>query len=264
MSKQHKIRWTSTDNKEIARVVRNFNAKINRITKKNPQMKNVLPKFWDSETESFTDKLTVRQVKELINTRQDLKRELNSLKRFSKKGAEQVVVISNNENNIQLTKWQKTEMNRRVANINRRRANRLELISETEVESRGQKLGYTRGQLGMGKIQELSLSPMNAFTRSMRHDDIKWKWRSILAQSQSDYFTRSDFRLRENFINTLLENYNMDDIKDVVEAIENMDIGDFLKEYYKDPEAFEWAYPDDPERYHGYVNALKTIWNPSR
>ena len=34
MSKQHKIRWKQSDNQELARVVRNFNAKLKRLEKK--------------------------------------------------------------------------------------------------------------------------------------------------------------------------------------------------------------------------------------
>ena len=251
MSKQHKIRWSEADNKELTKVVRNFNAKINRLAKKNPQIKNVLP-----------EKMSVRQLKELINTRADLKRELNSLRRFSKRGSEQIVTIPNTDYNIQMTKWQKTEMNRRVGIINRRRKKRLKDLQETEVASRGEELGYTRGELGMGKIEKVDLAPMSVFTRRMRQSDVVWKWRSMLTQSQSDYFTSRDYQLRENFINTLYENYAENDIKDVVETINNMDIGDFLTEYNRDPEGFEWAYPPNEEQYQGYLSALKSTWTP--
>lgn len=253
MSKYHRIRWTESDSQELAKAVRNFNAKVSRLNKKNPQMKSVLP-----------EKITIGQLKEIINTRQDLKREINTLKRFSKRGAEEIVDVPGTDYNLKITKWQRTEINRRVGIINRRRKKRLDEIQETEVESRGEKLGYTRGQIGMGKAEEVSLSPMNAFTRRMVQSDLKFKWLSVLTQSQSDYFDKRDFQLRDNFINTLKENYNVNDIKDVIKAIEEMDIKDFLNEFNKDPEAFEWAYPDDPERYQGYVNALKSTWTPER
>ena len=94
MAKQHPIKWKQTDDKELAKVVRNFNNKISRITKKNPDLKNALP-----------DKISVRQLKELINTRQDLKRELNALRRFSKRGAEEIITYG--DYNIKVTKWQK-------------------------------------------------------------------------------------------------------------------------------------------------------------
>lgn len=253
MSKYHKIRWTESDNKELNKVVRNFNAKLNRLAKKDPQNKNVLP-----------DKISVRQLKELINTRADLKRELNSLRRFSKRGSEEIVIVPNTDYNVKVTKWQKTEMNRRVAIINRRRKHRLEELENLEVASRGETQGYTRGQLGMGKMEKVELHPMNSFTRRMTQSDVKYKWQSVLKQTQSDYFTQRDFMLRDNFIKSLEENYNPNDIKDVVSSINKMDIGDFLVKFNQDPDAFEWSYPPDEEQYQGYLSALKSTWNPSK
>ena len=74
MSKYHKINWREEDTKELTRVVRNFNAKIQRLSKTNPGITNLLP-----------EKVSASELKNLINTRQDLKRELNALKRFSKR-----------------------------------------------------------------------------------------------------------------------------------------------------------------------------------
>ena len=100
MSKYHKIRWNESDEQELKRAVRNFNAKLRRLEKKDPQKynKNTLPTFWDSVNETYTNRVSVGQMKELINTRNDLKRELNSLKRFSKRGSEEIVFIPTNDN----------------------------------------------------------------------------------------------------------------------------------------------------------------------
>ena len=40
MSKYHKIRWNESDDQELKRVVRNFNAKLKRLEKKDPQKYN--------------------------------------------------------------------------------------------------------------------------------------------------------------------------------------------------------------------------------
>lgn len=249
MSKYHKIRWNDADSRELERVVRNFNSKINRLTKKNPEMKNVLP-----------DKVTVGQLKELINTRQDLKRELNSLKRFSKRGSEEIIVIPDTEYNLKTTKWQKNEISRRLSIINRRRKARLEQMQELEMKSRGEPLGYTRKELGMGKQMELSFLPLRGFTRHMSQKDLKWKWKTILNESQTDYFTKRDFQLRENYIKSLKENYRDNDIKDVIETIEKMDINDFLQTFQEEGGTFEFSYPPDEEQYKAYLSGVRTTW----
>lgn len=253
MSRYHRINWRDSDTKELKRVVKNYNAKINRLAKKNPQIENVLP-----------EKVSVGQLKELINTRQDLKRELNALKRFSKRGAEEIVIVPGTDYNLKITKWQKTEMNRRIGIINRRRAKRLEDISNIEMKSRGEKLGYTRGQLGMGKATEVSLRPMKAFTRSMSQADLKWKWKGIMKESQSDYFTQRDYMLRDNYIKALEQNYNAKDIQDIIDEIKSMDINEFLNTFEEEGGTLEFAYPPNKEQYKGYVNALRSTWKPER
>lgn len=250
MSKYHKIKWRDQDHEELARAVRNFNAKIDRLAKrkKNPLNKSVLP-----------ERVSLRELKKLINTRQDLKREINALKRFSKKGSETIVTIPGTDYNIQVTRWQKTEMNRRIAKINQRREKRLDKLKELEMTSRGESLGYTKSQIGMGKMELLSLEPKVAFTRRMLQGDLKWKWKSIMFESQSDYFDQKDFRARDSFIKGLKENFNYNDIKDVIESIEKMDIGDFINRLMREGD-FEWIYPPDEELYQGYVDTVKRIY----
>lgn len=250
MSKQHKIKWRESDTKELTRVVKNFNAKLNRLAKSNVDI--ILP-----------DKVRVSEIKELINTRQDLLREINMLKRFSKKGSEKAVVIEGNENNLTITKWQKTEMNRRVGIINRKRKERFELLKDLEVYSRGQSLGYKKGDIGMGRISEHTLKPMNAFTRSMSKGDLKQKWKAIMKESPSDFFTETDFRLKQNYIDSMLRNYNEEDVKDIIEVINNMDIKDFIVKFEQEQDVFDWNYPDE-EKYRQYLSTLKSIWKPNK
>lgn len=251
MSKYHKIRWQQADTEELARVVRNFNAKVDRLAKKNPLNKNVLP-----------DKVSVRQLKQLINTRKDLNRELNMLKRFSKRGAEEIVIADDTKYNVKITKWQRTEMKRKVAMINRRRQKRLEQLQDTEMTSRGESLGYTRGQFGMGKVTEVSLRPMNVFYHTMSQSDLKWKWKAIMKESQSDYFDRKDYQLRENYIKALEQNFNPNDkdIKEIVDAIRTMDIKDFLNTFESEGGTFEFAYPPNEEQSDAYKTGEKTKW----
>jgi len=262
MSKYHKIRWSKNDEQELKKAVRNFNAKLRRLEKKDPQTynKNTLPRFYDSKTDEFTNRISVRQMKELINTRQDLKRELNSLHRFTKRGSEKIVEVDITDDTLKLTKWQHSEMIRRVNFINKRRAKRLKEIEETEIFQNGKSLGYTRGQLGMGRIELKKFEPLTAFVESIDKYSLKDRWRSILKQSQLDYFNAKDYQLRINFIKGMQENYNPEDIKDVVEAIENMDIGEFLSRFYRDPDAWTWDYPPNEEEYKTYLNHLKTDW----
>lgn len=252
MSKYFNIRWSESDNDDLRKAVKNFNAKISRLEKKNPEIKNALP-----------ERVTVKQMRELIDTRQDLKRELNALKRFTKRGAEELVTIPDNDYNLQTTKWQKNEMARRVGIINRKRKKRLEQISEIEATSRGEKLGYTRGQFGMGKADENALKPMNAFTRKMTRRDLNKKFRTIAKESQSSYWHVRELQLMNNYKQALLENFNPDDVKDILDAIENMGFEQFYTTFQSEGANFETAYPPDAEQYEQYLTALRSTWIPN-
>ncbi len=249
MSKYHKIRWTEQDTKEITKVVRNFNNKITRISKKNPEISNILP-----------EKISAKQLKELINTRQDLNRELNALRRFSKRGSEEVVIVPDTEYDLKITKWQRTEMNRRIGIINRRRKARLENLQNAEMTSRGENLGYTIGQFGMGKATEVALRPMTAFYRTMGNIDLKKRWQSILIQSQSDYFTKRDYQNRNNYVQSMLDNFHYVDVSDIAEKIMNMDINDFYEVFTSEGSTYEMNYPD-ADKEEQYANALRKTWN---
>ena len=211
MSKQYNIRWKPDDNQELRKAVKNFNAKIRRLEKKDPQNKAALP-----------EKVTVRQLKELISTRRDLNRELNALKRFSKKGSEEIIDVPDSKYNLKITKWQKEEMTRRAGIINRKRKRRLRELSEIQLESRGEKLGYTRGAIGMGKAEEISLTPIRAFTPGMNTRDLKKKYNMILKESQSVSWDEKELRLKANYIKALQQNFNPNDVKDIIEEIEEV------------------------------------------
>lgn len=264
MSKQYKIRWREADLKELERVVRNFNAKVRRIEKKNPENAKYLPKFsktvFDDELGQnvieFTDRLSVNQLKEMIKTRKDFNREINALKRFSRRGAEEIITLDNTDNNIKTTKWQKIEMSRRAAVINRLRKQRRDMIENIEVKGG---TGYKVGDIGMGNQASHELAPLKITFPSMTQTDLKWKFKNVVDQSMSDYFNERDEMLMDNYINSIFQNYNYEDVKDVIDKISSMSLIEFLNVFYENPGIFEWSYHDE-EQYHAYVNQIKEIW----
>ena len=160
-------------------------------------------------------------------------------------------------------------MNRRIAGINRRRKNRLEEIENIPMASRGEDLGYTVGQIGMGKVEKIALKPMNAFTPKMTQTGLKWKFRSILTESKTEYFKESDFRLRDNYIKGIKTNYDYEKVKDIIKEIESMDIGDFLNKFYAEGSSFEIPSPKGTSKlkfkeYQSYETLLRSIWLPEK
>ena len=263
MSKQYNIKWREQDEKELRRVVRNFNDKLQRLVKENPENKNILPQFWNEQTQQFESRITIQTLKGLIQTRADYNRQLNMLKRFGRRGAEEIIEAPTNEYGARTTKWQKSEMARMAQIVNLRRRERLENLENVKMLDSYGELGYTLGQrFGMGLASRNSLNPIKTFTRSQTQADLKQKVRALMRESASNYAKDRDLMLKENFINELRQNYNESDISDVIERIRSMDDDLFVLKFEARGDKFELAYPPDrgSEEYKNYMSELKGYW----
>ncbi len=252
MSRTYNIRWTENDSKEIARVCKNFNAKVSRLEKKYAGQDVVLP-----------EKVSAKDLMNIIGTRRDLKRELKSLQRFSQRGAEEIVKAPITENTIYITKWQRTEMNRFKGIINAQRKTRYDMVIDIQMEHRNKPLGYSVGEFGGMRQQEVNaLAPVNAFTEKMDKYELLKKFRSLRKHAQSDYFNRADKRLLENFLGAIDETFG-EDAKELMDAIREMDFKEFYKKFKANPGQFEYAsdVPEDADL-KGYLEELKSTWMP--
>lgn len=101
---ENKIRWQRGDAIKLGKAVADFNRKINRL--QSEESKLYLP-----------ETLNYKQIKENITTRKELNRQVTSLKRFMKEGAEDIYTTKAGE---QLTKWEKAELQKQ-SNIAKRR-----------------------------------------------------------------------------------------------------------------------------------------------
>lgn len=258
MSKRYNIRWRQNDETNLKKAVRNYNAKISRLEKKlSPDEKSALPQ-----------KMTVKQLKELIETRQDLNREINALQRFTRRGAEELIEIPDNKYNLKITKWQFREQNRRNTIINTKRRKRALEFLNLDMKQGSTDLGYKLGELGMGKAEEVALRQTEAFPKDMNRRDLNKRYLHFLAESQSTYFDRIDERFREVYINNLKLKYNPNDIEDIIESIQEMDYKEFYKEIQREggvKASLEWTYPPKPgtPEYNGYIEHLRDKWNPN-
>lgn len=252
MPRKYNIRWNEADEAELRRVVKNFNAKISRLEKK-PEYKSVLP-----------EKVKAAQLREMIETRQDLNRELNSLRRFSERNAEEIVEIPDNDYNLKITKWQKKEMTRREVIVNRRREIERQRVADIEMTSRGESLGYTKGDIGMGKIEEISLDPIKAFTPGQSRKDVMKRHAVLVKESQSNYWNKRNEVMRENYVREIERNFPADSVQDIVDKIRGMDFEEFRKVFEaEDQRKFEFNYPLNAVDQIKYETALRSIWLPN-
>lgn len=254
MSRKYNIRWSEADEAELKRVVKNFNAKLTRLTNKDPQNKNALP-----------ERVSAAQLRDLIETRQDLNRELNALRRFSERGAEELVDVPDNDYNLKITKWQKKEMTRREVIVNQKRKRQLERVADVDMTSRGEALGYKKGEIGMGKAERIALEPVRAFTPSQNRRDLNKRFKQLRKESISTYWDKRNEIMRKNYIESIERNFPEELVKDIVEAIQNMDFDEFRKIFEaEDQQKFQLNYAPNLDEQQKYSNALRAIWIPNK
>lgn len=262
MSKFFNIKWRSQDEREARRVIRNFNDKLRREIAKNPRNKSALPQFFNQETGEFESRITFKNFKNMIDTRADYNRELNALRRFSRRGAERIVNLPGNYNEARTTRWQLQELSRRTSIINQKRQAKLEKKQAIEMVDTLGKTGYTYGEaLRMGLIQDNVLRPTTAYTEGMQQGDIKRKYRSLMIESQQKYYNKKDIQLKENFIKGLSESFPTSEIREVIAKIREMDPDEFLVMFdAKAGNAFQDIYfPSQADR-QAYLDEIKRYW----
>lgn len=255
MRRRYNIRWKQSDDKEIKRVVRNFNDKIRRLEKKDPKNKSALP-----------EKISAKQIKELVVTRKDLENILKSYRRFSEKGSEEVVTVPGSKYNTKVTKWQKAEMERMVKTINKRRAKRKAAIEKWQATSGGQELGYTVGDAGFGQADKVALDPFATFYPTIDKKNLMMRFRHIQKEFQSSYFNEKEERLRYNYINKGLRvTYYDKEIEDIIEAIEKMPFNEFYKRFKQEGGTMEYV-SKLPARadIDAYIEHLRSTWVPRK
>ena len=96
------IRYDKKLNQEINRTIRNFNQKIARLEK---QEKELLP-----------TKISKKELKNSVYNRNELKRKLKELQRFSQRGAEEIMTT---KTGVRMTKYEYNELKRESARVKR-------------------------------------------------------------------------------------------------------------------------------------------------
>ena len=243
MSKKYKIRWRQSDAEQLARTVKNYNAKISRILKKDPTAISYLP-----------EKMTMKEARERIETRADFNRLNNSLKRFSKRGAEKAVSSSRG---AKATKWEVHEFNLKQSIVNRKRKKEREAIEAKEVKIAGKGTGQTRAQMGSIKENELKDSRKNFFNQSQKEWELARKNMDKLLNSAETKKKRE--KMRENYIKGLREGGFLDEHPEIEDYIRGVSVEQFYETVQTDDTATFYFYKD-PIEWEARMKVIEVTW----
>lgn len=255
MSKRYNIRWRESDQKELTRAVKNFNAKIDRVSKKiDPKDRYALP-----------EKVSVKDLKDIISTRKDLNRTLNHLKRFSNRGAEELVILPDNQYNTSVTKWEKQELVYYKQMVNTSRAKRKEVIENIERTDSGEKLGYTVGQVGMNRADKVALEPIESpFYYTMDRRNVHSRMKSYRKHAWDGFYDDADKIFIDNYIGSMEETYGAENVKEIVEVVRKTPISTLIEKIHAEDKMFEFNYAFDDDEFKKNLEKLYSIWLPNK
>lgn len=223
MPRVSQIRWRDADKAELAKRVRNFNAKRTRLIKLVPELVDILP-----------PKASVAEIKSNIYSRSDFNKQINSLKRFMEKGMEDTVTT---EQGVVTTKYQLNELQIQKKSINAKRAQTI----------KKQQPSTYKGT--MGSINKRNLRPLKTDFQKVS----KEMWDTIVnkmnRQYMDKYYNDSDERYKENYLRSLKNAYEgLDGFEEMYNRVEDMTAEDVVAMYYYDPNLqTDFNYPVDRE-----------------
>lgn len=221
MPKYSNIRWRDSDTKELNRVIKNFNGKIARAIKANPDMSDLLP-----------SKVRAKDIRANIKTRRDLNFELSMLKAFSKRNALDIVDIKGGARTI---RWEYDQSKRMLKRINARKAQaRKEADVSTEKGTMGSILrNNLQDKQFLGNTGQQS---WDSFVKSLRK------------QMTDKYWSGSEERYKENYLKALdgiLGEANSPYYKAIRDIVNNLSATDLIQAQYDNPVLeINFIYPD--------------------
>lgn len=232
--RQPNIRWRQRDLDELQRTIKNVNAKIGRLEKKNPDRKDALPARFSK------DKLMSE-----IETRSDYNRIIESLQKFS--SLRNAGKLPDKNAKIQKTAWEIKFQSIRAEIAQRKMKERAVELSTKVKKQGGVKTDHP--VVGMGEVRENALRPLDpnlqnkkstdAFERAVRHID------SIL---NKETIAKKQELMVKNYIKGLTENELLNDpeyAKELMKYIKGVSYDTFVNTVIEDEYGtFEW-YKDE-------------------
>lgn len=251
--KQPSIRWRQRDLDELQRTINNFNSKLYRMQKKNPDLEGILP-----------SRVTKTNLQNEIATRQEYNKIIQSLQEFSKRGGEGD--LPSTDSPIQKTEWEIEHQTLRGELANKRQAQKREELAERNVKTGGKDTGVSR--VAMGKIRENQGKDINPdMSKKRSTTEFNKAVKNIDSILNKELIEKKQLVMRENYIKGLTDYGILDDpkvAKELLKYINGVSHDTFVNTVVDDEFAsFQW-YKDKQElqvRIQGVLEAWKTAYN---
>lgn len=250
------FRVDATTRKSLTATVRDFNAKVDRLSAKAKTQ---------GERAALPERLTEEGLLRTASSVDALRRDLKTYKGFLRRGAEQLEELPESKHNIKLTRWQKETMEQRLGEINEARARELEEWRKTEVKYGGKPTGYTQGQARMDTGDYDEFEPMKMYNYSSTYSDMREKFRLMMRESQEGYWDARTELARINYTEKLDRIMGDHPIgKMLLKQIKGLELSDFKRTIKGEDDLFLLLYELErhPDNYDTLLEEIWNEWNP--
>lgn len=214
------IRYDKKLENELTKVVRNFNQKINRLEKTERDL--LLP-----------SRISKKQIKSQIETRKQLKRKMEELKRFSIRGMEDTVTI---DGYIQISRYELDNLKRDTKRIKSNLSKRINRLSKTKPTIFGITQSATFAQMGSMSLANLKARRKKLNFKNIENlssEDFKDFIKTLNMNVQKENYRSEIFM--DNYTNRMIFtlgyyiDYDKDKINYIKERLNTLDEAQFLK-----------------------------------
>ena len=209
-------------NRELQKAINNFNAKIKRL--ENVDKEIVIP-----------EKENIKAIKDRINSKWDLNREINRLERFTKRNAENLI---KNKSGVVMTAWEFENIQREQKRLNARLLRDIERYSNITPTEFGKSQKITYAQIGDERLSNLRARQKaisNKSVMKLNREQLK-NLQSLLNKTSAIY--RKDKQVfYNNFLDGTLLNtayfigYDIDKIKYIKNKLNELSPSQFTKAF---------------------------------
>lgn len=213
------IRYDRKINQEIDSVVRRFNNKVKRLERANRDLD--LPITTSKE-----------ELMKEVNNRQQLKRKLAELERFTQRGAEKTITTAGG---VKITRWELDNIERESKRLKSYLTRRINTLSNITPTIGGVKQYATLAQMGSQQIANLKArrTTLNKNFKKLSKDEFR-RYRSVLNKTGQKQQYRTQIFM-DNYIEKMLNGlayyvgYDKDKIENIKNKLLKLDEKTFLK-----------------------------------
>lgn len=206
MAKQNPIKWSRKDFANLSNAIRQFNKEVQKV-------KNINPGVNVPELRNY------KEVKSNIYTRRELNRTINSLKKFSEVKQQE---ITKTKGGLELTRWEKQEINKAKNRAERRLTKEMKTLEE--------KASFGTGNTRLNEVRSTLESYKRLNQKDTTPEDYRRISKSILKQGVSDYEMKKASIFQKNFIKAYSK-MGREKLVELAKSFKNpMDFWEFIKD----------------------------------